>query len=77
MLILSDGVVEASAPDGGVYGVGRLKTLFGRCGEASAAEIVANVLAEVAEFQEATIQDDDITVVVLHVSDAESIQESA
>ena len=77
VLIFSDGVVEASAPDGGAYGIGRLKTLFQSHGDASPADVVAKVLAEVAEFEEATIQNDDITVVVLHVSSAESLKGTA
>ena len=77
VLIFSDGVVEASAPDGAAYGIGRLKSLFGRYGNASPADVVAKVLAEVAGLQEANVQDDDITVVVLRVSGAESVERPA
>ena len=68
VLIFTDGVVEASAPDGANYGIDRLRDLIVESGELSAADLVARVLAEVAEFQAAGVQDDDITVMALRVA---------
>jgi phosphoserine phosphatase RsbU/P len=68
VLIFSDGVVEASAPDGVAFGMDRLRDLLAGSGDISAADLVARVLAEVAEFQAAGVQEDDITVMALRVA---------
>jgi sigma-B regulation protein RsbU (phosphoserine phosphatase) len=77
VLIFSDGVVEASAPDGAPYGIGRLKALLGKYGNGPPADVVAKVLADVADFQEGSTQDDDMTVVVLDVAGAGPVTWSA
>jgi serine phosphatase RsbU (regulator of sigma subunit) len=61
-------VVEAFAPDGAAYGIGRLQNLLAGSADLSASDVVARVLAEVAEFQAAGVQDDDITVMALRVA---------
>jgi serine phosphatase RsbU (regulator of sigma subunit) len=69
VLMFSDGLVEASSPDGIPYGLDRLSALVGPSTR-SASDLVRRVLDDLAAFQRSGVQDDDITVVALHVTDS-------
>jgi phosphoserine phosphatase RsbU/P len=68
VLMFSDGVVEASSPDGVAYGLGGLSALVAE-GTRSASDLVARVLDDLTAFQGSGVQHDDITVVALHVTE--------
>ena len=68
VLIFSDGVLEASSPADVAYGGQRLQSLMSH-GIPSAPGLIKRVLADLVSFQGSGVQDDDITVVALHVTD--------
>jgi serine phosphatase RsbU (regulator of sigma subunit) len=70
VLMFSDGVVEASSPEGVSYGTGALHALLAQ-GTRSASNLLTRVLADLAAFQGFGVQDDDITIVALHVNQEE------
>jgi sigma-B regulation protein RsbU (phosphoserine phosphatase) len=70
LLIFSDGVVEASSPAGVEFGTQGLRALLTADGRHSAEDTVANVLGHLADFRVDGTQDDDITIVGLHVASA-------
>jgi serine phosphatase RsbU (regulator of sigma subunit) len=61
--------VEASSPDGVAYGLEGLLALLAQ-GTSSAADLVTRVLADLAAVQGTGVQDDDVTLVGLHVADS-------
>ncbi|MEZ0218295.1 MAG: PP2C family protein-serine/threonine phosphatase [Rariglobus sp.] len=65
LILYTDGVNEAIAPDGEFYGDARLHTLLAGKRFASADDAVATVLADVLAFESTAPQADDITVVGL------------
>jgi serine phosphatase RsbU (regulator of sigma subunit) len=69
VLMFSDGVVEATSPGGLAYGVGRLSAVIAQYA-GSAPELVTQVLADLATFQNSETQRDDITLVALQVSNS-------
>ena len=69
LLIFSDGVVEAPSPEGVPFGSDELQALMAACGDASAEETLARILARVRDRQAGGVQVDDITMVGLRVLD--------
>ena len=71
VLVFSDGVVEAVAPDGTSLGSPRLQERMAAAAiaEHSADDVVSTVLDLVSRFRDTEVQDDDITVVALHLAD--------
>jgi serine phosphatase RsbU (regulator of sigma subunit) len=69
VLIFSDGVVEATSPDGAAYGLDGLTALLAQ-GTRSAADLVTRVLADLTALQGAGEQYDDVTLVALQVADS-------
>ncbi len=67
LLIFSDGVVDASSPMGVAFGSDGLKALLAAGGSQSADQTVTHVLAHLAGLRADGSQDDDITLVGLHV----------
>jgi serine phosphatase RsbU (regulator of sigma subunit) len=67
VVIFSDGIVEARAPDGAMYGSARLRELVASAGSGSAEHLVGSVLGDLDDFRSGTAQDDDVTLVVLRV----------
>lgn len=68
LVLYTDGVTEALAPDGSFYGEGRLDRLLGALPPAAAAaEIVRGVIGDVADFAGTREQADDVTLLVLRV----------
>jgi len=63
----SDGVTEAKAPDGTMYGVDRLVALLERIGPKTETcdDLRSVILDDVRVFRAGREQDDDVTVVVL------------
>ena len=72
VLMFSDGVVEATSPDGVPYGTGGLQALLAQ-GTRSASDLLTRVLSDLDDFQGSGVQDDDITVVALHVNDKSEV----
>ena len=70
LLIFSDGVVEASSPGGTEFGSQGLRALLTADVRHSAEVTVAHVLRHLADFRVDGTQDDDITLVGLHVARA-------
>jgi sigma-B regulation protein RsbU (phosphoserine phosphatase) len=69
VLIFSDGVIEACAPDGAEFGTTRLRALVADAGGVSAEALVERVLADLTSFHGPGPQDDDITVLALRATD--------
>ncbi len=67
VVIFSDGIVEARAPDATMYGTPRLRELVAKQGNGSAGALVRSLLDDLDRFRGGVTQDDDVTVVVLRV----------
>jgi serine phosphatase RsbU (regulator of sigma subunit) len=65
LLFVSDGVLEATSPEGVEFGAERLWSALARDGALSPRELVARLLAEVARFRGQTPPVDDTTIVVI------------
>lgn len=65
VLLLTDGVLEATAPDGTVFGFERAIDLVRVCREDTAAQIVFDLYHAVRAFSHGRRQVDDITAVVI------------
>jgi sigma-B regulation protein RsbU (phosphoserine phosphatase) len=72
VLMFSDGVVEASSPAGDPYGTAGLHTVIAHA-TSSASDLVTRVLADLADFQGSCMQQDDVTVVALQVTDRSEV----
>lgn len=64
LLLYTDGVTEAVAPDGGFYGEARLSELAATIRQ-DPGKLVAAVFADIAEFEQDEAQADDITMLCL------------
>ena len=64
----TDGVWEVRSPDGGMMGKPQLIEMFLEHIELPAAEIIENILADVAAYTGGTPAHDDVTIVVLRCS---------
>jgi sigma-B regulation protein RsbU (phosphoserine phosphatase) len=67
VLFYTDGVTEANAPSGELYGEDRLKLAIRRLGSSSATDIVEGIKDDVLEFSKGVVQYDDITLMALKV----------
>lgn len=67
VLIFSDGLVEANAPDGTEFGTPRLRELLAKSRPCSADDLVTDVLAALRRFLEEGPQEDDVTIAALIV----------
>ena len=67
VLLLTDGLVEARAPDGTAFGLQRAIDSVRSCRTDTAAHIVDNLYRAVRDFCKNRSQDDDITAVVIKV----------
>ncbi len=63
LLFYTDGVTEAAAPDGELFGDDRLRTLLAECADQEPGRIRDTILAQVRAF--APVQRDDITLLIL------------
>jgi anti-sigma regulatory factor (Ser/Thr protein kinase) len=61
----TDGVTEAMNSLGEMYGVKRLMDVVGRNHQAKTADIIKEILIDIAEFSQSTEQHDDITMIVV------------
>jgi serine phosphatase RsbU (regulator of sigma subunit) len=66
-LLFTDGVSEGIGPDGSQVGLSRLQDIFlNSCkADGNAFVIISNVLSEIEEFTQGTIQQDDRTIMVI------------
>jgi sigma-B regulation protein RsbU (phosphoserine phosphatase) len=67
VVMFSDGIVEARAPDSMMYGTQRLRELVANAGTGSADALLASLLDDLHDFMAGAVQDDDVTLVVLQV----------
>ena len=65
LLLYSDGLTDAIDGNGALFGMERLQTAVSANRQASAAALCAGLVDAVTEYNEATIQVDDITVVAV------------
>ena len=65
LLLLTDGVTEATGPTGDLYGGGRVASLLGRLEGASPAELIAAVRADVERFAVGAEPADDLTLLAI------------
>ncbi len=65
LLLYTDGMIEATNPDGEEFGVERLKAAFFELRDKKADEIVRELVAKVGEYGEGDTAEDDRTVVVV------------
>ncbi|MEO0479704.1 MAG: SpoIIE family protein phosphatase [Planctomycetota bacterium] len=73
LLLYTDGVTEAVAPDGTMFEEHRLAEVLGRSAHLSAADILNAVFTSVREFADQTEAGDDVTAVVIkYVGEASS-----
>jgi len=63
----TDGITEAAAADGTMFGMGRLDAILSRCG-GNAQDLVNDVVAEVRAFSEGISPADDQTLIAVVVS---------
>jgi PAS domain S-box-containing protein len=70
VLLVTDGVVEARAPDGSAFGPGRVQDLLRFYRRAPARELVENLYHAVRAFTQYQPQVDDITATVIKVAPA-------
>jgi serine phosphatase RsbU (regulator of sigma subunit) len=68
IVLYTDGVIEAQNPEGERYGEERLHRLLDRSHSNTAEEILDAVFADVTEFCQNQAQSDDITLVVMKVT---------
>jgi phosphoserine phosphatase RsbU/P len=66
LFLYSDGITEAFNPQGEAYGGARLERMLDRARGCSAAETIADILADTARFAGDAEQADDITCLALH-----------
>jgi len=65
LIVFSDGIFEAPAPDGNMFGVERVTEIVNRLREAPAADIVAALREAVTKWQGKDVPHDDQTTVVV------------
>ena len=68
LLLLTDGVTEATAPSGEQFGLERTLDLVQACRAQSADEVIRTLFATVQDFTQNQPQADDITMVVVKVT---------
>jgi serine phosphatase RsbU (regulator of sigma subunit)/CHASE2 domain-containing sensor protein len=66
LLLLTDGVTEATNPAGDLYGSARVAALLERLDAGSAAELLAGVRADVERFVAGAEPADDLTLLAIH-----------
>lgn len=65
LLVVTDGITEASSPDSGLFEMERLEKLMTDSRAHSAQELVQSVIRGVTDFRQTLPQQDDITVFAL------------
>jgi sigma-B regulation protein RsbU (phosphoserine phosphatase) len=69
LTIGTDGIWEMHNAQGEMFGRDRLKSVIRSCSEASAAEIVENIMTSLEQFRYPLDKEDDVTVVVIKIVD--------
>jgi sigma-B regulation protein RsbU (phosphoserine phosphatase) len=67
LVCYSDGLTDATSPDGERYGLERLKEVIARAGYESARLLAEATIADVDSFRAGTPQPDDLTLLVMKV----------
>lgn len=68
LLLTTDGLAESFSADGGMFGRERVFEVVRQAGDASAAQIVEGIVREVRTFSTGAVQRDDMTLVVVRVT---------
>jgi serine phosphatase RsbU (regulator of sigma subunit) len=67
LVCYSDGVTDATSPDGSCYGLERLMAMVARIGAESAHAVTKAIVTDVDDFRAGTPQPDDLTLLVMKV----------
>ena len=65
----TDGIWEAQSPEGEMYGKKRLEKLIAQYHQAGARDIMLAILSALDNFQQGRPAEDDITVIIVKISD--------
>jgi sigma-B regulation protein RsbU (phosphoserine phosphatase) len=71
LLLYTDGIPNASSPEGASFSAERLREIACTAGTAGAESICDRIIGRVDEFQAGTAQEDDLTVLVLQADSPE------
>ncbi len=67
LVCYSDGLTDATSPDGEYYGLARLEAVIARDGHKSAGALIDAIVADVDHFRAGAPQPDDLTLLVMKV----------
>jgi sigma-B regulation protein RsbU (phosphoserine phosphatase) len=67
LVCYSDGLTDATSPDGAYYGIERLKAVVASAGHKPARDLVDTIIADVDYFRAGVPQPDDLTLLVMKV----------
>jgi sigma-B regulation protein RsbU (phosphoserine phosphatase) len=67
LVCYSDGLTDATSPDGERYELGRLEAVVARSGHQSAQALAESIIADVDLFRAGASQPDDLTLLVMKV----------
>jgi serine phosphatase RsbU (regulator of sigma subunit) len=70
LVLYTDGITDANAPDGAFFGEERLLETVQQAGDASARDLCRQIIAAVEQFQAGADQFDDMSIMVLARKDA-------
>jgi phosphoserine phosphatase RsbU/P len=73
LLVFTDGLVEAVAPNGEQFGASRATQFVSAVRDKSAREIVNGLMGAVGAFRQSLTQTDDITVAVIKWNDSSDL----
>jgi serine phosphatase RsbU (regulator of sigma subunit) len=73
LLVVTDGIIEASSPDGKLFEMEHLVEVMTDSQADSAQELIQSVMKSVTDFRQALPQKDDITVFALMNQEAPSL----
>lgn len=68
VLLFTDGVTEAAAPDGTLFGEGRLRSVLGGCAGLSPDEVVVRLERAIVEFESGRQPRDDLALLALRIT---------
>lgn len=68
LLVYTDGLIEARAPDGELFGTQRLQAVLERAGSGSLHDVKTAVIEAVRDFAAGTLTHDDVTLMAIEVN---------
>jgi sigma-B regulation protein RsbU (phosphoserine phosphatase) len=67
LFVYTDGVIDAPNPEGGSFGLARLKNVLDANAEASLSELKSAVLKTLNQYTEKELYHDDVTLIALEI----------